>query len=155
PRTPRNRWLGVHAAPEGGRLDATDPGHRALRPRHGRRSREGARRGLRRLRHQADRLHGLAAEDGATAHARGSGPGSRIGAMTTGGQLMDQTNVTLLLVDDDAMNRDALQRRLARKGYNVLTAESGPHALATVSSNRVDAVLLDVMMPGMSGIETL
>jgi diguanylate cyclase (GGDEF)-like protein len=68
---------------------------------------------------------------------------------------MDQTNVTLLLVDDDAMNRDALQRRLARKGYTVLTADSGPGALETVSSNRVDAVLLDVMMPGMSGIETL
>jgi diguanylate cyclase (GGDEF)-like protein len=68
---------------------------------------------------------------------------------------MDQTNVTLLLVDDDAMNRDALQRRLARKGYTVLTAESGPHALETVSAQRVDAVLLDVMMPGMSGIETL
>src|SRR5262245_13897333 len=78
--------------------------------------------------------------------------------MTEAGQ-MDQTNVTtnvtLLLVDDDAMNRDALQRRLVRKGYHVLTAESGPHALETVSANRVDAVLLDVMMPGMSGIETL
>ena len=39
---------------------------------------------------------------------------------------MDQTNATLLLVDDDAMNRDALSRRLARRGYTVLTAESGP-----------------------------
>jgi diguanylate cyclase (GGDEF)-like protein len=68
---------------------------------------------------------------------------------------MDQTNVTLLLVDDDAMNRDALQRRLARKGYTVLTADSGPRALETVNAHRVDAVLLDVMMPGMSGIETL
>jgi diguanylate cyclase (GGDEF)-like protein len=68
---------------------------------------------------------------------------------------MDQTNVTLLLVDDDAMNRDALQRRLSRTGYTVLTAESGPHALETVSAHRVDAILLDVMMPGMSGIETL
>ncbi len=68
---------------------------------------------------------------------------------------MDQTNATLLLVDDDAMNRDALSRRLARKGYRVLTAESGSHALETVSATRVDAVLLDVMMPGMSGMETL
>ncbi len=68
---------------------------------------------------------------------------------------MDQTNATLLLVDDDAMNRDALSRRLTRKGYRVLTAESGVHALETVSATRVDAVLLDVMMPGMSGMETL
>lgn len=68
---------------------------------------------------------------------------------------MDQTNATLLLVDDDAMNRDMLSRRLEKKGYTVLTAESGPRALEMVGTNRVDAVLLDVMMPGMSGIETL
>jgi diguanylate cyclase (GGDEF)-like protein len=65
------------------------------------------------------------------------------------------TNATLLVVDDDAMNRDALSRRLARTGYTVLTADSGAHALDMVSTHRVDAVLLDVMMPGMSGIETL
>ncbi len=68
---------------------------------------------------------------------------------------MDQTNATLLLVDDEAMNRDALSRRLARRGYTVLTAESGPRALEMVGTHRVDAVLLDVMMPGMSGLETL
>jgi diguanylate cyclase (GGDEF)-like protein len=68
---------------------------------------------------------------------------------------MDQTNATLLLVDDDAMNRDMLSRRLARKGYTVLTAESGPRALEVLGASRIDAVLLDVMMPGMSGIETL
>jgi diguanylate cyclase (GGDEF)-like protein len=68
---------------------------------------------------------------------------------------MDQTNATLLLVDDDANNRDALSRRLQRRGYTVLTAESGPDALEMVGAHRVDAVLLDVMMPGMSGIETL
>jgi diguanylate cyclase (GGDEF)-like protein len=68
---------------------------------------------------------------------------------------MEQTNATLLLVDDDANNRDALSRRLQRRGYTVLTAESGPDALEMVGAHRVDAVLLDVMMPGMSGIETL
>ena len=68
---------------------------------------------------------------------------------------MDQPHATLLLVDDDAMNRDMLSRRLARKGYTVLTAESGPRALEMLGSSRIDAVLLDVMMPGMSGIETL
>jgi diguanylate cyclase (GGDEF)-like protein len=64
-------------------------------------------------------------------------------------------DATLLVVDDDAMNRDALSRRLMRNGYAVLTAENGHDALAMVSGHRVDAVLLDVMMPGMSGIETL
>ena len=37
----------------------------------------------------------------------------------------------------------------------MLTAESGPRALEMVGAHRVDAVLLDVMMPGMSGLETL
>jgi diguanylate cyclase (GGDEF)-like protein len=64
-------------------------------------------------------------------------------------------NTTLLLVDDDAMNRDALSRRLVRSGYAVLTAASGQDALTILEGHRVDAVLLDVMMPGMSGIETL
>jgi diguanylate cyclase (GGDEF)-like protein len=68
---------------------------------------------------------------------------------------MNPHAATLLLVDDDAMNRDALSRRLVRSGYSVLTAASGADALEMVSTNRVDAVLLDVMMPGMSGIETL
>ena len=68
---------------------------------------------------------------------------------------MSQAHGTLLLVDDDAMNRDALSRRLTRTGYTVLTAENGADALAMISANRIDAVLLDVMMPGMSGIETL
>lgn len=68
---------------------------------------------------------------------------------------MTRPNGTLLLVDDDAMNRDALSRRLLRSGYHVLTAASGAEALEMVHANRVDAVLLDVMMPGMSGIDTL
>jgi len=68
---------------------------------------------------------------------------------------MSQANATLLLVDDDAMNRDALARRLARSGYRVLTADSGVAALRMVREERIDAVLLDVMMPGMSGLETL
>jgi diguanylate cyclase (GGDEF)-like protein len=62
---------------------------------------------------------------------------------------------TLLLVDDDAMNRDALSRRLQRKGYTVVCAGGGQEALDVIKAQRIDAVLLDVMMPGMSGIETL
>ena len=68
---------------------------------------------------------------------------------------MSQANATLLLVDDDAMNRDALARRLSRSGYKVLTADSGGAALRMIREERIDAVLLDVMMPGMSGLETL
>jgi diguanylate cyclase (GGDEF)-like protein len=62
---------------------------------------------------------------------------------------------TLLVVDDDPLNRDVLQRRLARAGHHVLTADSGGAALDIARAQRVDLILLDVMMPGMDGIETL
>ena len=68
---------------------------------------------------------------------------------------MSQVEATLLLVDDDAMNRDALARRLSRSGYRVLTADGGATALRMIREGRIDAVLLDVMMPGLSGLETL
>jgi diguanylate cyclase (GGDEF)-like protein len=61
----------------------------------------------------------------------------------------------LLVVDDEPLNRDALQRRLERVGYRVLTADSGLSALAIAAAQHVDLVLLDVMMPEMDGLETL
>ena len=66
-----------------------------------------------------------------------------------------QSLATLLVVDDELLNRDALQRRLERVGYRVLAADSGPSALAIAAAQHVDLVLLDVMMPGMDGLETL
>jgi diguanylate cyclase (GGDEF)-like protein len=68
---------------------------------------------------------------------------------------MSSQGATLRLVDDDALNIDALSRRLIRSGYSVLTAGNGLDALEMVREHRVDAVLLDVMMPGMSGLDTL
>ncbi len=61
----------------------------------------------------------------------------------------------LLLVDDEAGNRDLLRRRLARAGYEVWEAESGRDALAMIEQQDFDLVLLDVLMPGMDGVETL
>jgi diguanylate cyclase (GGDEF)-like protein len=62
---------------------------------------------------------------------------------------------TLLVVDDELLNRDVLQRRLERVGYRVLAADSGPSALAIAAAQHLDLVLLDMMMPGMDGLETL
>jgi serine/threonine protein kinase/FixJ family two-component response regulator len=62
---------------------------------------------------------------------------------------------TLLVVDDNEENRDVLSRRLLKRGFQVLVAEGGQQALELVESQPVDLVLLDIMMPGMSGIEAL
>lgn len=61
----------------------------------------------------------------------------------------------LLVVDDDAYNRDLLSRRLARKGYDVAVAADGQEALALIERQEFDLVLLDNMMPGISGLDLL
>ena len=61
----------------------------------------------------------------------------------------------LLVVDDNKDNRTHLARRLARDGYQVLTAESGAAALETLEYQPVALVLLDVQMPDMDGLEVL
>lgn len=61
----------------------------------------------------------------------------------------------ILLVDDEPPNRDMLSRRLERRGFVVETAASGPEALAALDRQAFSAVLLDVQMPGMSGLEVL
>jgi class 3 adenylate cyclase/CheY-like chemotaxis protein len=59
----------------------------------------------------------------------------------------------ILVVDDVAMNVKLLADLLGVKGYATCTASSGAEALAKLGSERPDLVLLDVMMPGMSGYE--
>ena len=59
----------------------------------------------------------------------------------------------ILVVDDVAKNVKLLADLLAVKGYQTSTAASGVEALARLESDRPDLVLLDVMMPGMSGYE--
>lgn len=61
----------------------------------------------------------------------------------------------LLVVDDEEMNRDMLGRRLELEGYSVDLAEDGEVALSRISETAYDAVLLDAMMPGMSGYDVL
>ena len=61
----------------------------------------------------------------------------------------------ILVVDDNAANRDLLLRRLQRQGHRVVEAESGAAALALSRTQQFDLVLLDLMMPGMSGFEVL
>src|SRR5213594_3393472 len=60
---------------------------------------------------------------------------------------------TVLVVDDDESNRDVLGRVLQSKGYAVVLAASGPEALELVDAQPVDLVLLDIMMPDVSGLD--
>jgi DNA-binding response OmpR family regulator len=68
---------------------------------------------------------------------------------------MDAPPGTLLVVDDDEMSRDQLSRRLERRGFTVIMAADGYVALETLKRRSVDLVLLDVMMPGLSGLDVL
>ena len=62
---------------------------------------------------------------------------------------------SLLIVDDEEMNRDMLSQRLELKGYSVTAADNGRQALALVERHSFDLVLLDVMMPDLNGLEVL
>lgn len=61
--------------------------------------------------------------------------------------------LTILVVDDEPINRSLIERRLEREGYRVLTAENGREAVDKTREERPDLVLLDVMMPLMDGLE--
>src|SRR6266446_1655193 len=61
----------------------------------------------------------------------------------------------LLIVDDIRDNRNILMRRFERRGFDVVEAESGFEAIELIERGPFDLVLLDVMMPGIDGMETL
>ena len=62
---------------------------------------------------------------------------------------------TILIIDDDAAIGDLEQEVLAQTGYDVLRAYSGTEALLLLKDCRPDLVLLDLMLPGLSGEEVL
>lgn len=61
---------------------------------------------------------------------------------------------TLLLVEDNEMNRDMLSRRLEKRGYAVVLAEDGRQALEKAAASAPDLVLMDLSLPVMDGWET-
>ena len=61
----------------------------------------------------------------------------------------------LLLVEDDATLRQALSFSLSREGYEVSSVADGAAALDAARDERLDLILLDVMLPGLSGVEVL
>ncbi len=60
---------------------------------------------------------------------------------------------TLLLVEDNEMNRDAISRLLGRRGFTVLTAEDGEQGVRLCREFMPDLVLMDLGLPGIDGFE--
>lgn len=60
---------------------------------------------------------------------------------------------TILLVEDNEMNRDMLSRRLIRRGYKVLIAEDGGRGESMARSLAPDLILMDMSLPDVDGLE--
>src|SRR5262249_23556832 len=97
---------------------------------------------LRRLPVEADRCEGV--------HCPGRGDARR---RTPRERAMTQPAAKILVVDDTPQNVKLLADLLTVKGYAVVTAASGAEALSRIEAERPDLILLDVVMPGMSGYE--
>lgn len=68
---------------------------------------------------------------------------------------MEDTMAHILVIDDEVGMREGCRRALAPKGFHVEIAEHGVEGLRKLREGRFDLVLLDAMMPGMSGLELL
>tara|TARA_R110000796_G_scaffold252631_1_gene389273 strand:- start:171643 stop:175017 length:3375 start_codon:yes stop_codon:yes gene_type:complete len=66
---------------------------------------------------------------------------------------IQSSNITVLVVDDEPINRRVLENHLNVAGYTVVEANNGKEALELVQKNNFDLILLDIMMPNMSGYE--
>ena len=66
---------------------------------------------------------------------------------------MHTEGVRILVVDDEPSLREALRRALALDGHAVETADDGAQALSRLGSDQVDAIVLDVLMPQLDGLE--
>jgi DNA-binding response OmpR family regulator len=59
----------------------------------------------------------------------------------------------ILIVDDDPNTLEILRRWLQREGYAIISADNGPSCLEALATDAVDVIVLDVMMPGMDGLQ--
>lgn len=87
--------------------------------------------------------------EGSPPHSAATGPRPTM----TDGTL--ESHVSVLIVDDEDSMRTALTRFLSQKGYKVTPAATAPEALDQLSQNSFVVALLDIRMPGMSGIDLL
>jgi DNA-binding NtrC family response regulator len=69
--------------------------------------------------------------------------------------MSEGTGPRVLLVDDEEKFLEVLSQRLGTRGIDAETSTSGEEALVKIKNQNFDAIVLDVMMPGIGGIETL
>ena len=68
---------------------------------------------------------------------------------------MNKTSDSVLIIEDDQDLREGLRHNLELEGYKVETAASGPEGLEKATSRDFSLVLLDLMLPGLPGLEVL
>jgi CheY-like chemotaxis protein len=61
----------------------------------------------------------------------------------------------ILVIDDDDLVRTAVQQMLENKGFDVVVAAQGQHALRILDDGHFDAIVVDIFMPDMDGLETI
>jgi len=83
------------------------------------------------------------------------GPAPASALPAAGAAIAADTGETVLVVDDEQLVRDLLVRFLTLRGYKALGARDGPEALAMAAQAPPDLILLDLIMPGMDGVEVL
>jgi DNA-binding NtrC family response regulator len=66
-----------------------------------------------------------------------------------------KNTITILIVDDEAMIRNLLEKILSKEGYKILMAKDGQEALDILSNSKVEIVISDMKMPRMNGLELL
>ncbi len=60
---------------------------------------------------------------------------------------------TILLIEDNEMNRDMLSRRLRRKGFDLISAEDGITGIEMAQNEKPDLILMDISLPVMDGLQ--
>jgi CheY-like chemotaxis protein len=69
--------------------------------------------------------------------------------------MIPPAKASILIADDDASNREVLSYYLRRQGFDVVAVADGEQALAAIAERPFSLVLLDVVMPGLDGLEAL
>ena len=67
----------------------------------------------------------------------------------------NKKNITILLIEDDSFLISMYSTKFEIEGFNVISANNGEKGLEAVNKNKVDIILLDILMPKMNGFEVL